>query len=272
SLRWENDVGKGASLHNLGNTCFLNATLQCLAYTPPLVNYLLLQEHCSTCKAAMNFTTCWGALEECNQILYLSLCPHVHSSAGIAKHLRIGRQEDAHEFLRYVVDAMQASCLHGHSDTYGAKEAQLPLHIALIQRWRKCLSMLENITYPEHLDMQPFTSTSQGEPAIYSLYSVLVHKGADSNSGHYYCYRRKKLNSNKTEHQLSSPACKVKGMVKYSNLLVSTLDQNITYPEHLDMQPFTSTSQGEPAIYSLYSVLVHKGADSNSGHYYCYNK
>lgn len=30
---------------------------------------------------------------------------------GIAKHFRYGSQEDAHEFLRYTVDAMQKSCL-----------------------------------------------------------------------------------------------------------------------------------------------------------------
>lgn len=30
---------------------------------------------------------------------------------GIAKHFRCGNQEDAHEFLRYIVDAMQKSCL-----------------------------------------------------------------------------------------------------------------------------------------------------------------
>lgn len=30
---------------------------------------------------------------------------------GIAKHFRCGNQEDAHEFLRYTVDAMQKSCL-----------------------------------------------------------------------------------------------------------------------------------------------------------------
>ena len=39
-------------------------------------------------------------------------------STVIAKHMRWGRQEDAHEFLRYVVDAMQRSCLAGQSNRY----------------------------------------------------------------------------------------------------------------------------------------------------------
>uniref|UniRef100_S4RZI3 Ubiquitin carboxyl-terminal hydrolase 36 n=1 Tax=Petromyzon marinus TaxID=7757 RepID=S4RZI3_PETMA len=115
SLRWENDVGKGAGLRNLGNTCFLNATLQCLAYTPPLVNYLLLQEHCSTCKyryfAAINVPLDFVLLSFFHVGELLK--DVIRSCTCIAKHLRIGRQEDAHEFLRYVVDAMQASCLHG---------------------------------------------------------------------------------------------------------------------------------------------------------------
>ena len=33
----------------------------------------------------------------------------------IARHMRWGRQEDAHEFLRYVVDALQRSALTGLS-------------------------------------------------------------------------------------------------------------------------------------------------------------
>jgi len=31
----------------------------------------------------------------------------------IARHMRWGRQEDAHEFLRYVVDALQRAALVG---------------------------------------------------------------------------------------------------------------------------------------------------------------
>ena len=36
------------------------------------------------------------------------------SLLAIAKHFRQGRQEDAHEFLRYFVDGLQKSCLHGY--------------------------------------------------------------------------------------------------------------------------------------------------------------
>ena len=40
----------GAGLTNLGNTCFLNSTLQCLTYTPPLVNYLTSSDHAHSCE------------------------------------------------------------------------------------------------------------------------------------------------------------------------------------------------------------------------------
>ena len=50
TLKWERVYRVGAGLHNLGNTCFLNSTVQCLTYTPPLANYLLSKEHSRTCE------------------------------------------------------------------------------------------------------------------------------------------------------------------------------------------------------------------------------
>ncbi|KAM9592043.1 uncharacterized protein ACIBXB_005658 [Morphnus guianensis] len=38
------------------------------------------------------------------------------SFLGIGEHFQLGRQEDAHEFLRYTVDAMQRACLSGSSE------------------------------------------------------------------------------------------------------------------------------------------------------------
>lgn len=45
----------------------------------------------------------------CRRRIHLS---HMYSIA-IAKHMRRGRQEDSHEFLRYAIDAMQKSFLSG---------------------------------------------------------------------------------------------------------------------------------------------------------------
>ena len=46
-------------------------------------------------------------------LLAVPLCC-LHLSIAIAKHLRKGRQEDTHEFLRYAIDALQKSCLAGY--------------------------------------------------------------------------------------------------------------------------------------------------------------
>ena len=39
--------------------------------------------------------------------------PIVKNLRAIARHFHQGRQEDAHEFLRYFIDGLQKSCLQG---------------------------------------------------------------------------------------------------------------------------------------------------------------
>uniref|UniRef100_A0A8V5GRJ1 USP domain-containing protein n=1 Tax=Melopsittacus undulatus TaxID=13146 RepID=A0A8V5GRJ1_MELUD len=120
-MDWQQPLSVGVGLQNMGNTCYLNATLQCLTYTPPLANYMLSLEHSKSCQEKGFCMMC--TLEaHINQALRLSKkavkpMSVINGLRRTGKHFRYGRQEDAHEFLSFTVDALQKACLNG-STTY----------------------------------------------------------------------------------------------------------------------------------------------------------
>ncbi|KAI8618746.1 hypothetical protein BC830DRAFT_1053846, partial [Chytriomyces sp. MP71] len=98
-------------LKNLGNTCYMNSALQCLAQTPPLVAYFLLMMW----QAALNPDNPLGsknasvarALALFLKLMYVAVPGDAGKTVGMFNETFYGLdQQDAQEFLQVLLDAV----------------------------------------------------------------------------------------------------------------------------------------------------------------------
>jgi ubiquitin carboxyl-terminal hydrolase 36/42 len=123
--RWKNPMGRTSpkGFMNLGNTCFLNATLQCLAYLPTFSQTLTsfpLKNGTTMSKGQRITTMLCSLFRQVHGVDGMRSDRDALAPGGIVKALpslgnggqrsgykfRPGRQEDAHEFLVHLLDAM----------------------------------------------------------------------------------------------------------------------------------------------------------------------
>ncbi|XP_007958027.1 ubiquitin carboxyl-terminal hydrolase 36 [Orycteropus afer afer] len=278
SLRWERVYRVGAGLHNLGNTCFLNSTIQCLTYTPPLANYLLSKEHARNCHQGSFCMLCvmqnhivQAFANSGNAIKPVSF---IRDLKKIARHFRFGNQEDAHEFLRYTIDAMQKACLNGYAKLDRQTQATTLVHQIFggYLRSRVRCSMCKSVsdTYDPYLDVA--LEIRQAANIVRAL-ELFVKPDVLSGENAYMCAKcKKKVPASKrfSIHRASSVL--TLSLKRFANFSGGKITKDVGYPEFLNIRPYMSQSNGEPVTYGLYAVLVHSGYSCHAGHYYCYVK
>ncbi|XP_023686950.2 uncharacterized protein usp42 isoform X2 [Paramormyrops kingsleyae] len=277
SLQWNQVHRIGAGLHNLGNTCFLNSALQCLSYTAPFANYMLSREHSKTCHEP-NF--CMMCIMQNHIIQVFANSGNVIKPIGvlnelkrIAKHFRFGNQEDAHEFLRYIIDAMQRSCLPGNKLDRQTQATTFVHQVfgGYLRSRVKCLNCKAvSDTFDPFLDVALEIKTAQN---ITKALEQFVKPEQLDGENAYKCTKCKKMvpaSKRFTVHRTSSVL--TISLKRFANFNGGKIAKDVRYPEHLDMRPFMSQSHGEPLNYLLYAVLVHSGFSCHAGHYYCYIK
>ncbi|KAF8413559.1 hypothetical protein HHK36_001550 [Tetracentron sinense] len=253
--------GPPLGLKNLGNTCYLNSVLQCLTYTPPLANFCLKNQHSSLCDSwseADRKRDCPFCILEKRIARSLSVNLSLDSPSKIqnclrifAEHFRPNRQEDAHEFLRYVIDACHNTCLRlkklqqqrckgaeSYSNGGGCGETVVKeIFGGALQSQVKCLSCgNESNKTDEIMDisLDLFHSNSLKE-AMQKFFQPEVLDGSNK----YNCDKCKKLvAARKQMSVLQAPNILVIQLKRFEGIFGGKIDRAIAFEEILVLSSY----------------------------------
>ncbi|XP_039943001.1 ubiquitin carboxyl-terminal hydrolase 42-like [Hirundo rustica] len=275
---WQQRQSAGAGLFNAGNTCFLNAVLQCLTYTPPLANYLLSREHSQACHQK-------GFCMMCVMEAHVNRVLHSPASAirpsgvlkvfrRIGEHFQRGREEDAHDFLCCTVDAMQRACLGASSDLDLSSQYTTIVHQIFGGSLRSRVTCFScnaiSDSYEVFLDIPLDIRAASSVTAALEDFVTPEHLDGENSFKCSKCKKNVAASKRFTVHRV--PKILTLCLKRFDCFTGGKISKVVEYPEYLDLRPYMSQADGEPRCYSLYAVLVHSGVSCLGGHYFCYTK
>ncbi|EOY29251.1 PREDICTED: ubiquitin carboxyl-terminal hydrolase 18 isoform X2 [Theobroma cacao] len=282
-FNWEKPGFPPCGLLNCGNSCFANVVLQCLVSTRPLVAYLLEKGHrkecrrndwCFMCEFQTHVERSSQSLHPFSPINILSRLPNIGGNLGY------GRQEDAHEFMRFAIDTMQSVCL----DEFGGEKAVDPSS--------QETTLIQHI-FGGHLQSQVFCTNCDKISSQYENMmdlTVEIHGDASSLEECLDQFTVKEWLHGDNMYKCDGCNDYVKAWKRLSvrwapNVLTialkrfqsgrfGKLNKRVSFPETLDLTPYMSEDGDDSNVYKLYAVVVHLDMLNASffGHYICYIK
>ncbi|KAI4376217.1 hypothetical protein MLD38_014004 [Melastoma candidum] len=281
--RWDNPGFPPCGLINCGNSCFANVVLQCLASTRPLVTYLLKKGHKKTCRRNEWCFMCElqthleRASNSSQPFSPLNILSHLPKIGG---NLGNGRQEDAHEFMRFAIDTMQSVCL----DEFGGEKAVHPCaqETTLIQHiygghlQSQVICANCGKVSNQYENMMDLTVEIHGDAASLEecLDQFTVKEWLDGDNMYSCDGCRGYVKAWKCLTVRRAPNILTIALKRFQGGRFGKINKKVTFPETLDLSPYMSEKGDGNDLYRLYAVVVHLDMLNASffGHYICYIK
>ncbi|XP_061374906.1 ubiquitin carboxyl-terminal hydrolase 16-like [Gastrolobium bilobum] len=271
--------GVGAGLSNLGNTCFLNAILQCLTHTVPLVLGLRSCNHSTPCAGHIDGLCVVCALREHIQSSlvasggYLSPLKFVDNLNHFSSVFRRYQQEDAHEFLQCALDKLERCFLDLKKSNISFEDDNLVEKVfggRLISKLRCCNCGCCSDTYEPLIDLSLEIDNVDTLPN--ALESFTKMENIDAKFRCDSCKEEVSMEKRLILDQTPLVASFHLKRFKTDGTYVEKIDKHVDFPLELDLMSYTTFNQNNsvPLKYELYAVVVHVGISSTSGHYFCF--
>ncbi|BAT99376.1 hypothetical protein LR48_Vigan07g128200 [Vigna angularis] len=269
----------GAGLSNLGNTCFLNAILQCFTHTVPLVQGIRACTHNFPCPGHMDrfcvICTFRDQVERSLSACGRTLSPlkFVNNLSFFSSGFRRYQQEDAHEFMQCALDKLERCFLDLKKTDLNFEDDNLVQKVfggRLISKLQCCSCGCTSDTYEPLIDMSLEIESVDSLPS--ALESFTKVEKIDANFRCDSCKEEVSMEKQLMLDLTPSIAAFHLKRFKTDGILVEKIDKHIDFPLELDLQPYTISNQNNDVLmkYDLYAIVVHTGFSSTSGHYFCF--
>lgn len=295
---------RASGLYNRGNTCYLNSVMQALLATPPLATALLTQSVPTllgplgvprtpkqALKAAHAFSPV-AVLKEFFERAYsgapaVTPAQFVANLRKYAKPLRPGRQEDAHEYLRLLLEALQQTCTAFAGDKIKPNDPILATTFVQkvfggrLRSRVTCHSCRHNSdTYDPMMDLS--LDVRKGIASVKQALDAFTAPESLSGTEKYRCDSCKRRVDATKRFSVDAAPLALTVHLKRFGIFGNKINRPVSYAERLHLGRYMSERQrglgadagagdertvGAAQQYRLYAVVHHYGSGPNVGHY-----